>query len=453
MNVCDQTADCPANPGKHSLNCIFSCDHADSPEQCDATGKHYKDCIKHCINANDGSDCPSDKHYLTCVETCKPSDGTTLCPATGDHRKNCIKSCSHADAADGCKATTYHYPDCIKSCITSDSGSKLCPASKHNDNCFFAAMTYKAKVAVVQQVGSSELVVRWDSSGGQYDVVKAGNGWAFVKPTDYNPALLVNAGKISVGNPSAFKPGDVILDITGYKGTSAEWSGIAVYQNIGAAGGMPGFPGGFPNIDISSLLGGFSFGSFGGFGGFSATTPVEEPLFDLEGTVLMQVSPEDTAALVINLDEQDISRVSVGQKATVKVEALGEELFEATVTEIATRGVNSGGSSKFSVKLELAKEKNMLDGMSATAALPMEEKENIPVIPVAALAEQGARTVVYTALNEEGEPTNPVPVTIGISDDITAEILSGLEVGDSYYYSYYDVLELDTGVEDRFTLR
>ena len=72
-------------------------------------------------------------------------------------------------------------------------------------------MTYKAKVAVVQQVGSSELVVRWDSSGGQYDVVRKGNGWAFVNPSDYNPSLLVNAGKISVGNPSAFKPGDVIL--------------------------------------------------------------------------------------------------------------------------------------------------------------------------------------------------------------------------------------------------
>jgi len=253
-----------------------------------------------------------------------------------------------------------------------------------------------------------------------------------------------------VGNPSAFKPGDVILDITGYKGTSPEWSGIAVYQNIGGMGGM----GGFPSIDIGALLGGFggfNFGSFN-FGGFTATSPVEEPLFDLEGSVLMTVSPEDTAALVINLDEQDIAKVSLGQKAAVKVEALGEELFEATVTEIATRGTNSGGSSKFSVKLELAKEKNMLDGMSATAALPMEEKENIPVIPVAALAEQGARTVVYTALNEEGEPTNPVPVTIGISDGINAEILEGLDLGDTYYYSYYDVLEENTGVEERFTL-
>ena len=94
----------------------------------------------------------------------------------------------------------------------------------------------------------------------------------------------------------------------------------------------------------------------------------------------------------------------------------------------------------------------MLDGMSATAALPLVEKTNVPTIPVMALGELGTQTVVYTALDEEGLPANPVPVTVGISDGITAEILEGLSVGDTYYYSYYDVLEEDTGVEERFTL-
>lgn len=456
-NVCDHTTNCPANPDKHDLACIFSCDHADSPEKCDATGKHYKDCIRHCVNARDGEVCPSEKHYLTCVESCRPSDGTTLCPGAGDHRKNCIKACSHADTADACKATVHHYIDCIKACITSDSGSKFCPASKHNDNCFFAAMTYKAKVAVVTDVGRTALVVRWDASGREYEVENTAKGWQFVGNPGFSMELLVNQGDdVTVSNPKDYAKGDVIFVLTGYKGTSPEWSGVAVYDNIGSSGNQGGFPGMGGFGDLSGLLGGlggFNFGSFGGFGGFSATAPVEEePLFDLEGSVLMQVSPADTAALVINLDEQDIAKVALGQKATVKVEALGEECFEAVVTEIATRGTSSGGSSKFTVKLELPKAKDMLDGMSATAALPVLEKENIPLIPVMALAEQGAKTVVYTALDEDGKPANPIPVTIGISDGINAEILDGLKTGDIFYYSYYDVLEEDTGVEERFTL-
>ena len=459
-NVCDHTANCPANPDKHDLSCIFSCDHADSPDQCDATGKHHTDCIKGCINAKDGEVCPSQKHYLTCVESCRPSDGTTLCPGAGDHRKNCIKACSHADTADACKATAHHYTDCIKACITSDSGSKFCPAFKHNDNCFFAAMTYKAKVAVVTDVGRTALVVRWDASGREYEVENTARGWQFVGNPGFSTELLINQGDdVTVSDPKDYKKGDVIFVLTGYKGTSPEWSGVAVYDNIGSSDDQGGFPGmggmgGFGDLSgMLSGLGGFSFGNFGG--GFSATAPAEEEsLFDLEGSVLMQVSPEDTATLVINLDEQDIAKVAVGQKATVRVEALGEETLDAAVTEIATRGTNSGGSSKFAVKLELPKVKNMLDGMSATAALPILEKREIPVIPVMVLAEQGNQTVVFTALDEKtGEPSKPVPVTVGISDGINAEILEGLNLGDRYYYSYYDVLEEDTGVENRFTLR
>ena len=129
-------------------------------------------------------------------------------------------------------------------------------------------------------------------------------------------------------------------------------------------------------------------------------------------------------------------------------------MFDAEVVEVANRGVNSGGSSKFTAKLRLPKTGDMIDGMSATASLELQTKEDIPRIPVAALAQQGAQTVVFTALDKEtGEPANPVPITLGISDGIHAEILEGLKPGDSYYYSYYDTLELDTGVEDRFTLR
>jgi len=460
-NVCDGTSDCPANPDKHDSACIFSCDHADTPDQCDGTGKHYTDCIKGCTSASKETDCNSTKHYPNCIHSCIPSDGSRDCPATGKHFPGCIEACIHADNAPDCPANTYHYPDCICCCIASDSGSKFCPSSKHKDRCFFAAMTYKAKVAIVTSVGSRELVVRWDASGQEYDVEKAGAGWKFVADPDFNVDLLVASGpKVTVSNPSAYKPGDVIFVITGYKGTNPEWTGISVFMRVsgnadldidldlnGMLGGLSGM---MPQMDLSALLGGFA--GFGNFG-FYATPPVEEDkLFDLEGSILMTVSPQETVALTIALDEQDIAKVAVGQTASVRVEALEGKTFEAVVTEVANRGSNSGGSSKFAVKLELSKAADMLDGMSASASLPLLTREDIPVIPVAALEELGAQTVVFTMLDEDGNPAGPVPVTVGISDGIHAEILSGLEAGDTFYYSYYEAPELDTGVEDRFTL-
>ena len=451
---------CPEAVTKHTLTCIRSC----NPENgiCSKnSGYHKNECIQSCKHAASLEDCkdPQFPHYPDCVASCIQSNGTKDCPATR-HLISCIEYCVHADTPDQCIANPNHYPDCIHAC----TGKEDCPASKHNSTCFFSGMTFKAKVALVSQIGSSELVVRWDASGKAYDIVKSGSGWTFKNPSDFNPTLLVNEGKISTGNPNAFKPGDVILDITGYKGNQEWHGGIHVYTNMGAAGGgMVGLPDLGSLGDLSGLLAGMgdlsslmaAMGGMSGFGnfGFYAPAPVEEQqLFDLEGSTLMTVSPQKTVSLTIALDEQDIARVAVGQKATVKVEALSGETFEAEVTEVANRGSNTGGSSKFTAKLELPKAKDMLDGMSATATLPLLEKTGVPTIPVVALAEQGTQTVVYTALDKEGQPSNPVPVTLGLSDGLTAEILSGLEMGDTYYYSYYDVMEEDTGVEERFTL-
>lgn len=450
-NVCNHNLDCPANPEKHDSQCFFSCDHAETPDLCDGTKNHYPDCIKSCIHAKDEDTCPAtEHHHITCIESCKPSADASACPATGAHKKECIRSCTHADVAEGCKATTHHYNDCIRSC----TGTELCPASKHTDACFFADMTFTAKVAIVEQIGKEALVVRWDASGKSYPVERNGSGWKFSENADFNTQLLVNKGSLSVANPNAYKVGDVIFVITGRKGNENLWSGVAVYTNIPTPGGSQGS---IPGLgDLSSLLGGLG-GLMGGFGmtGFNAVPPVEtNKLFDLEGSILMTVSPESTVSLSITLDEQDISKVSVGQKAAVKVLALPGEVFEAEVVEVANRGINSGGSSKFTVKLRMDKKADMLDGMSATASLDLQTKDNIPVIPVAALAQQGAQSVVFTALDKEtGEPANPVPVKLGISDGIHAEILEGLNPGDRYCYSYYDTLELENGVEDRFTLR
>ena len=444
---------------RHYPTCIGSCGHGATVDACSGTGDpyhHHKDCIKSCTNAKNGENCRSEKfHHLSCVNSCTSSDGTTVCPATGDHLKTCIRTCTHADPEDPkntqCPGTLHHYPDCVALCITSDSGSKTCPASIHYGSCYFAKMEYTGKVALVTQVGANELIVRWDSSNKDYKVVKVGSGWQFESDQGFHLDLLVNSGKLSVSNPKAYKPGDVILAVTGYKNDIPVWSGVPVFMHI-SGGEAPDINLDLSGLtgmlmpDLSALLNGFNFG-------FYAPSPVEEEkLFDLEGSTLMTVSPQETVSLTITLDEQDIAKVSVGQKAKVKVEALDGEIFEAKVTQVANRGANSGGSSKFTAKLEMPKAKDMLDGMSATAALALDKREAVPTIPVMALGEEGSQTVVYTALDEEGKPANPIPVTIGLSDGLTAEILSGLEVGDTYYYSYYDVLEEDTGVEDRFTL-
>lgn len=182
--------------------------------------------------------------------------------------------------------------------------------------------------------------------------------------------------------------------------------------------------------------------SFGG--GFPGK--IQEPefeLYELEGSTVMSVIPRNTMTLTISIDERDISKVTLGQIAQVRLEALKNQSFSASVTAIAGEGTNSGGSSKFAVELTLTREENMLDGMSATAEIVLATVENVLTVPVAALSERGSQTIVYTDYDEKsGTLGAPVVVQTGVSDGAYVQILSGLDLGDSFWYAYYDTLEL-----------
>ena len=64
-------------------------------------------------------------------------------------------------------------------------------------------------------------------------------------------------------------------------------------------------------------------------------------------------------------------------------------------------------------------------------------------IPAKALVEQGTETIVYTSYDEEANLLgSPVTVQVGASDGETVQILEGLSLGQTYYYAYYDTLEI-----------
>ncbi len=105
--------------------------------------------------------------------------------------------------------------------------------------------------------------------------------------------------------------------------------------------------------------------------------------------------------------------------------------------KIDTTGTNDGGSTKYTVTMELPRTEQMLGGMNASVRIEVSRMEAVLTVPAEAIYEDGTRTYVYTALDEKtGEPASPVEVTTGASDGAVIEILSGLTEGDTVYYSY-----------------
>lgn len=450
LTNCTGAYNCKAK--NHNPDCGSHCTQASTLGKCAlsqyASAQHHPNCIHSCTYGTRETACKGEKHHaLGCIESCKQADGLkTQCNATGEHKLTCVKSCIEADARGVCKANPNHSVNCIEKC----DENLECTSNKHTVNCPHYNLTYTAVVGIVVRTAEGKIEYTYESAA-PVAATKVGSG--YVIAAQPNPKTMINGPAFVDTGGVKVSAGDIILIVTGKNtdGTAIVKDKVFVYTKTGTGGfdmsGLTGMMGGF---DISSMLGGFS-----GFGSYGAAAPEEEPLFDLEGETLLTVTPHDSAKLLISIDEHDIAKVSVGMKATVKVEALKGQEFPAEVTRVSLSGSNSGGSSKFPVELTLAMEENMLSGMSASAVIPLEEKSGVLQIPAAALVQQGSRTLVYTALDEKtGEPASPVEVKTGLSDGENVEILEGLSEGQKVYYSYYDTLELDTSAEaDKYTLR
>ena len=209
----------------------------------------------------------------------------------------------------------------------------------------------------------------------------------------------------------------------------------------------PGEEGSFPGGDMSGGMGGgMPSGGMGGgipSGGMSGGMVEEEdPYYSMEKLTIASVTSQEHMTVEITVDELDISKVYMGQSATVTMDALAGESFAATVTKIANSGENEGGNSKFTVELTLEKSGDMLPGMTASARIVLDTVENALCIPAAALSEEDGKLVVYTSYDSEnGVLGTPVEITIGAADADNVQVLSDLEAGSTFYYAYYDTLE------------
>ena len=424
------TAEGVCTASEHFADCIMACTHAENPEDCPATGAHHTDCIKACIETTQEHKCPATKyHYDGCIEKCTESAVSGECPAH-IHKKGCIESCISADTQGKCTAG-HHKADCIESCIVSKSADDPCPATKHKDGCYFQNATYTGQVFKVVSVGSGTLVGYWDST--VYDVVKTASGWARKDGQPFSTNNCVQADTIPASG--SYQAGDTLLSVTVTKDGESQSLGLV---KISSGSQMPGF-------DLSGLM-----GMMGGFsmGGYGSTGSSQTQLYSLDGDVLLTVTPLDTMTVTIAVDEKDIASVKTGMNAQLTMNALPDETFEGQVTRVAQTGSGNGGSSKFDVEITLSRESDMLPGMSTTAQLTLYEKMDVLTLPVAALRDEGGKTLVYTGKDKKtGEPANPVEVTTGLSDGENVEILSGIDSGTTVYYSYYDTVTESDAVE------
>ena len=204
-------------------------------------------------------------------------------------------------------------------------------------------------------------------------------------------------------------------------------------SGIISGGGGGGFdPGSLPSIDNlpSGLFpsGGlpFTIPSFSFPMGQMSQGEEDDGLYELEEKTILSITPDDCMTVSIGVDELDILRYETGMQADVTVDALPDRSFTAEVKEISPLGENSGGNSKFQVRLQLDRAPDMLDGMNASVVVHGGSKSAL-ILPAAAIYDRGSTSYVYTALDSKtGKPALELAVTTGLSDGENAKMPSGI---------------------------
>ncbi len=138
--------------------------------------------------------------------------------------------------------------------------------------------------------------------------------------------------------------------------------------------------------------------------------------------------------LEVFLDETDMSLVGVGFEAEVIFDALPDDIFTGTVIQVDPQLVSTGGVTAVRAQLLLntdsfAKPQTLPVGMNATVDIIGGRAENAVLVPVEAIRELSPGQFAVFVM-DDGDPKLRV-VEVGLMDFSFAEIISGLEAGET----------------------
>ncbi|MBU4370253.1 efflux RND transporter periplasmic adaptor subunit, partial [Patescibacteria group bacterium] len=143
----------------------------------------------------------------------------------------------------------------------------------------------------------------------------------------------------------------------------------------------------------------------------------------------------------ISLNEIDAANIKVDQKATITFDALPEVTIVGRVIEIDTMGQVSQGIVSYGIKIIFDTDvEQVKPGMSVTVDIITEAKQDVLILPSSAIKfQEGAYYVELVDANKQFAntpgtvlPTQPKrqSVEIGLSNDFSTEVVSGLKEGD-----------------------
>ncbi|AMO21511.2 efflux RND transporter periplasmic adaptor subunit [Flavobacterium columnare] len=215
----------------------------------------------------------------------------------------------------------------------------------------------------------------------------------------------------------------------------------------------------------------------------------------MTGTELMRVANLDNMEVEVDVNENDIVKIEIGDQANVQVDAYLKKMFKGIVTSISNSAnltTSADQVTNFKVKVRILKESYaeltkgkptnyapFRPGMTATVDIITTQKEKVVAVPISAVVMRTDTTSsrkVYLE-NDEGEfdskENEPIKegkryecvfvkkedkvrlkvITTGVQDDNYIEVLSGLKKGETIITGPYTTVTKELNPGDKVKKR
>lgn len=180
----------------------------------------------------------------------------------------------------------------------------------------------------------------------------------------------------------------------------------------------------------------------------------------MTGTEIMRISNFNNMEVRVDVSENEIIKVKLGDTTDVEIDAYIGRKFKGIVTQVSNTSKGSSNamltaeqSSNFVVKVRILDEsyadltaegkKPFLPGMSATVDIYTKKELQVMALPIQAVVTREdslSKEILEVVFKDSSGFAIQTTVKTGIQDDTYIQILEGVQVGDKIITGPYDVL-------------
>ncbi|HUD44289.1 MAG TPA: efflux RND transporter periplasmic adaptor subunit [Patescibacteria group bacterium] len=143
---------------------------------------------------------------------------------------------------------------------------------------------------------------------------------------------------------------------------------------------------------------------------------------------VLVVSDLSDPVITASVDQVNIPRIKIGQKANIVFDALPNQTFTGDVQSLDTVGTITQGTTDYNVGIEVNHvSSQIMPNMTASITLETARKENILTIPNNAIISKNGENFVQLANTNKNNLTE---VVLGLQGLTKTEVVSGLVTGD-----------------------